>query len=135
LADEDALGDLGDPFDNRVKAQVTQRLLLLRRSLPHLFAAGDYEPLEVTGERATHIVAFARTNEDRFLVAIASRVTAGMPSGDKSSWWRDTAIKLPRKSLPNDLTCHIQHQRVQVSGGSISASKALDKLPVAVLVN
>src|SRR5215831_7786835 len=135
LADEAELGDLDDPFDSRVKAHVTQRLLLLRRSLPHLFAAGDYQPLEVTGDRAMHIVAFARTNEDRFVVTIASRVTAAMPPGDKASWWLDTAIKLPHKSLPDDLTCHIQHQRVQVSGGAICVSKALDKLPVAVLVN
>jgi len=135
LTDEDDFEDFDDPFDNRVKARVTQRLLLLRRSLPHLFAAGDYEPLEVTGDRAMHIVAFARANEDRFLVTIASRVTAAMQLRDKALWWRDTVIKLPHKSLPDDLTCHIQHQRVQVSGGAIRASKALDKLPVAVLVN
>jgi (1->4)-alpha-D-glucan 1-alpha-D-glucosylmutase len=140
LADADAfenhdhLDALGDPFDNRVKSLVTRRLLLLRRSLPNLFATGGYEPLEVTGERAMHVVAFARTHEDRLSVTIASRITATSRS-DKLSWWRDTAVRLPQKHTEIDLSCQIVRRPIQVTGGAIPVSKALEKLPVAVLVN
>jgi (1->4)-alpha-D-glucan 1-alpha-D-glucosylmutase len=126
---------LSDPFDNRIKALVTRRLLLLRRSLPNLFANGGYEPLEVTGERAMRVVAFARTHEDRLSVTIASRITGLPESRDKLSWWRDTAIQLPRKTRQIDVSCQIVRQAIQVTGGAIPVSKALEKLPVAVLVS
>jgi len=135
LAEADHFGDFADPFDNRLKALVTRRLLLLRRSLPHLFAGGSYEPLEVVGPRAAHIVAFARSDGERHSTTIASRVTASMPKDDKAQWWRDTAIQLPYENGQNELVCHIGRHRVRTGGGVIRAADALEKLPVAVLVN
>ena len=44
--------------DPRTKLLVTQRLLHVRRRLSHLWAQGDYVPLEVSGLLADHIVAF-----------------------------------------------------------------------------
>jgi (1->4)-alpha-D-glucan 1-alpha-D-glucosylmutase len=46
--------------DGRVKAYVTWHLLHLRRAHRTTFLDGSYAPLEVRGERAEHVVAFAR---------------------------------------------------------------------------
>src|SRR5262249_38276562 len=135
LGELDTFEDFGDPFDNRLKALVTRRLLLLRRTHPALFASGKYQPLEVVGEHATHVVAFERTEGGRSSWTIASRITAIAPSDGKAQWWRDTAIKLSDEDRHKDLTCHISQHRVHVDGGLIRVADALEKLPVAVLVN
>jgi (1->4)-alpha-D-glucan 1-alpha-D-glucosylmutase len=135
LTDAEHQEDFTDPFDNRLKAVVTQRLLLLRRTEPGLFVAGSYLPAEVVGERAAHIVAFARTDGPRHVVTIASRVTAGTESANKSQWWLDTAIKLPYENVNEHLTCYIGGHQVQSDDGMIVVAHALEKLPVAVLVN
>jgi (1->4)-alpha-D-glucan 1-alpha-D-glucosylmutase len=46
--------------DGRVKAFVTWRLLHLRRERPETFLDGSYVPLDTTGTRAEHLVAFVR---------------------------------------------------------------------------
>jgi (1->4)-alpha-D-glucan 1-alpha-D-glucosylmutase len=48
--------------DGRVKAYVTWRLLHLRRERPETFLDGAYEPLETTGTRAEHVLAFRRND-------------------------------------------------------------------------
>ncbi len=48
--------------DGRVKAYVTWRLLHLRRERPETFLDGSYEPLETTGTRAEHVLAFRRND-------------------------------------------------------------------------
>jgi (1->4)-alpha-D-glucan 1-alpha-D-glucosylmutase len=135
LADPGVIEEFGDPFDNRLKALVTRRLLHLRRNHPHLFAAGGYQPLEVVGAKASHIVAFARSDGDQQCVTIASRITASIASADRASWWRDTAIKMPQNTSAEDLVCHIALRRVPTRDGLVHAAHALEKLPVAVFVN
>jgi (1->4)-alpha-D-glucan 1-alpha-D-glucosylmutase len=135
LREADHQEDFADPFDSRLKALVTHRLLMLRRSESRLFAAGSYLPAEVVGQRAAHIVAFARTDGARHMLTIASRVTAGSESVDKSQWWLDTAIKLPYGNANEELTCCIGGRRVRSDDGMITVAQALEKLPVAVLVN
>jgi (1->4)-alpha-D-glucan 1-alpha-D-glucosylmutase len=135
LDDVEQLEDFGDPFDNRLKALVTHRLLLLRRSLPGLFLAGSYEPAEVVGERATHIVAYARTDGTSRAVMIASRTVAGSFKTEKSQWWLDTAIKLPYGAERHELICCIGRHRVKSDDGLIRVAEALEKLPVAVLLS
>ena len=44
------------------KLYVIRKLLQLRRDDPELFAQGDYQPLQVDGERKEHVFAFARTS-------------------------------------------------------------------------
>ena len=46
--------------DGRIKQALIARTLALRRSTPELFAEGSYEPLEVRGTFADHVIAFAR---------------------------------------------------------------------------
>ncbi|MEP0546217.1 MAG: malto-oligosyltrehalose synthase [Rhodothermales bacterium] len=71
----DALRDLVDGQDERVKLFVTARLLRLRRAHPDLFA-GDYRALEPEGEGAEHWIAYARETEDDALVVLVPRFPA-----------------------------------------------------------
>jgi (1->4)-alpha-D-glucan 1-alpha-D-glucosylmutase len=49
-----------DPCDPRLKLFVTWRALQFRRQHADLFRMGDYIPLEVDGQQARHVCAFAR---------------------------------------------------------------------------
>ncbi len=60
--------------DGREKLFATQRLLALRRAFPELFAEGDYQPLEIEGEKSSHLCAFARSWEDLSLVVMVPRL-------------------------------------------------------------
>src|SRR3984893_4420952 len=46
--------------NGHVKLAWTRHLLRLRNELADVFASGDYEPLEVSGPHADHVMAFAR---------------------------------------------------------------------------
>lgn len=46
--------------DGQLKLAWTRHLLKLRNELPDVFARGDYQPLQVRGAHADHVVAFAR---------------------------------------------------------------------------
>jgi (1->4)-alpha-D-glucan 1-alpha-D-glucosylmutase len=82
------------------KLQLIARLLGLRGKNPEPFLAGSYRPLEITGQRAGHILAFERAHESRTLrVAIAIRLGRVLVESGAAQvpadWWGDTAIVLP----------------------------------------
>ncbi|MDM0013294.1 malto-oligosyltrehalose synthase [Variovorax sp. J22P168] len=88
--------------DGRAKLWLIWRLLSLRRRRPLLFREGSYEPLEVRGEHAGHVIAFLRRHEGQVLVLIAVRLHAQLdraaggrqpPLGGKV--WGDTRVLLP----------------------------------------
>ncbi len=80
--------------DGRVKAKLTAAALKARIQAPALFTTGRYMPLEVTGSKRDHVVAFARADGDgRFAVVVAPRLTLGllgdkaeMPMPDAGAW-------------------------------------------------
>lgn len=85
--------------DGRIKLFLTLLGLRARRLLPELFTEGEYEPLQVTGQFARHVVAFVRRAGEAAAIVVAPRLTVGIvgfggppPLGDA---WRDTTIRLP----------------------------------------
>lgn len=63
--------------DGRVKQGVIRALLHLRAASPEVFAAGDYQPVEVTGPRGAEVLAFQRGQDDRaVLVVVPLRAAA-----------------------------------------------------------
>jgi (1->4)-alpha-D-glucan 1-alpha-D-glucosylmutase len=125
-----------DATDSGIKLLVTHRLLDARRSAARLFVDGRYEPLEVRGPRAEHVVAFARIEGDRAAVTIAPRLMRERQVGveQEASWWGDTAINLPQK-----LRDHAW--RAVLMGGDVTGeaelpvANLLRPLPVAVLMS
>jgi (1->4)-alpha-D-glucan 1-alpha-D-glucosylmutase len=98
-----------------------RQALHLRRKMPDIFGpAGSYEPLQVKGGKAEHVLAFARGGR---AVSILPRLPFSL--GGK---WEDTMITLPEGTWNNILT----HK--QVPGGPLEVSKLLHDFPVALLV-
>jgi (1->4)-alpha-D-glucan 1-alpha-D-glucosylmutase len=82
------------------KQQLVVQLLQLRREHRDVFFAGDYRPLQVTGERAGHVLAFERSHPTgSLLVAVAFRLGRALVENPQvplaETWWSDTAIALP----------------------------------------
>jgi (1->4)-alpha-D-glucan 1-alpha-D-glucosylmutase len=97
--------------DGRIKLYLTSKVLNLRKQRPELFQEGEYIPLEIVGERAKHLFAFARTHEEQMIIVAVPRLCAQllgseprMPCGEEI--WQDTRIEIPGQAtgLRNLLT-------------------------------
>ena len=82
-----------------LKQQVIAKSLRLRQQKPALFRYGDYLPLTVTGERADHVIAYARVTPrirgGDALIVIAPRLALRLPDDAEAAWFTDTTIALP----------------------------------------
>lgn len=112
--------------DGAVKLAVTRQALAVRGEMPEVFSAGEYLPLEATGERADHVVAYARRTGDETVVVAVPRLVGQL--GEKPDWG-NTAIPLPRGTgWRNRLT------GAEVEGGdAVMAATLFADLPVALL--
>jgi (1->4)-alpha-D-glucan 1-alpha-D-glucosylmutase len=121
--------------DGREKLFVTARLLALRRANPELFAAGDYQPIEIVrgdngGGNADRLCAFARRHGERVLVAAVPHLVWGLYKGGAAAEWGATEILLPAaKGWRNIFTGErlAGRERVRVA-------ELFGEFPVAVLV-
>jgi (1->4)-alpha-D-glucan 1-alpha-D-glucosylmutase len=102
------------------KLLVVSRALRARRDSPELFEG--YEPVEVTGSAASHVVAADRGGA----VPVATR----LPVRLAQTGWGDTALRLPTGAWRDLLTgSHL----VSTAEG-VPAAEVLRQLPVALLV-
>jgi len=101
-ADADLAGLAGDLLeqrqDGRVKLYVIRRGLAYRREHAQLFLRGNYVPLEVSGARANHVCAFARSHAEEEAIVVVPRLLSpliglGMPLG--AQVWGEDAVILP----------------------------------------
>src|SRR5205814_366101 len=83
------------------KLFVTSRALAFRRAEPAIFERGAYVPLEARGERARHVVAFARVDGRKATIAAAGRFFLGLGAGERTPVGREAfgggALVLPRE--------------------------------------
>ena len=128
--------------DGRVKLLVTHVGLRLRREAPDLFLEGEYVPLEVDGEWADHLFAFARHHAGEILVVAVPRlpVTLERASGadllDPEAWG-DTRITAPAellagRALRNLFTDTVLQPRSGSERAGMYVGEALDGFPVAL---
>ena len=125
-----------------MKLLVTWRALQARRERLDLFIDGSYEPLEVIGDRARHVVAFARRLGDKGSITIASRLTYGLSGTDRPPTgpdvWGHTRVVVPA-TLGARWRCAISGQVLRgerrSEGVALELSGVLNQLPVAVLEN
>ncbi len=123
--------------DGRLKLFLIARVLEGRRQYLEVFEQGSYQPLNVTGQYANHIIAFARTYKEITLIVIAPRFLTSVvelnqfPLGEQV--WGDTAVEIPNGS---ESTWHemITDQSIP-SGDSIKIGQILTQFPVALIVN
>jgi (1->4)-alpha-D-glucan 1-alpha-D-glucosylmutase len=132
----------GSPESGRAKLWLAWRLLCLRKRMPQLFRDGSYEPLEVRGACAGHVVAFLRRDQGRAMVVMAVRLFAtlerhrrlgerGLPLGEAA--WGDTQVLLPADLRVESLEDVISGAR-HPGGGAIAVADALRVFPGALLV-
>ncbi len=82
--------------DRNCKLLFVRELLRLRKSAPSIFASGSYDVLQVSGDKADHVLAFERRHAGETLTcAVLLRAgraiieAGGLPDRD---WWGDTKI-------------------------------------------
>ncbi|MCQ0986756.1 malto-oligosyltrehalose synthase [Jiella marina] len=139
IDDENSFAEaMADWRSGVVKARMTRAALTFRRDSPDLFTKGAYIPLVASGERAAHVVAFARRSEDgRTVIAIAPRLTYGLLAGGDDPLEACRGWEGTRLSLGDGL--ETRSWRNIFTGAELDAASdlALDavfaELPVAIL--
>jgi (1->4)-alpha-D-glucan 1-alpha-D-glucosylmutase len=86
--------------DGRVKLYLIWKTLNLRKQASDLFTHGDYVPLLVQGDKAKHLIAFARRTSNSTAVVIAPRLCAQLWGASETfpadnSLWKNTRVELP----------------------------------------
>lgn len=119
--------------DGRIKTYVLWRGLGLRRREPELFQNGEYIPLQVIGQHAKNVVAFARRYQDRAVMVAVPRLCAQLTNGEMRlpcgpEVWQDTRIQVSEKKLRNVFT----GQMVETPGNEVPLSWILGEFPVGL---
>jgi malto-oligosyltrehalose synthase len=117
--------------DGREKLFVTSRLLALRREHPDLFAASDYQPLDIgEGRNSDRLCAFARPHSAGTLVTAVPRLVYGLYRDGSVADWGATDIALPSAgSWRNIFTGEILEGRDRMRAGDMFRD-----FPVAVMI-
>ena len=91
--------------DGSAKLYVTYKVLSFRRAHAEIFREGTYRPLNVTGEKAAYLCAYARVHSSGTVIALVPRLFARL-FGEESSLplgedvWGNTIVELPH-DLPS----------------------------------
>ena len=122
--------------DGRLKQLLIKRVLELRKQLPALFSEGVYQPLEVAGPMAAHVVAFARYRQDSVaIVAICRHTVRFMAADDRYALpflqCTNTEIYVPAECC--GIYSDVLQDRTLSIQPATNASAILDVLPVALL--
>ena len=127
--------------DGAIKMFIASEALRFRRDHTELFSQGSYTGLAPEGNRARHVVAFARAIENQSMVALTGRFflklcnSHGKPIGDV---WGNTTVALPRKtrheSFQDVFTGQtITAQRSEDGSLVLPLNKVFSQCPVALL--
>jgi (1->4)-alpha-D-glucan 1-alpha-D-glucosylmutase len=124
--------------DGRIKQTVIARALAARRASPRLFAEGSYEPIEVEGPLARHVVGFARRLGDEIALTVVCRLTANLLAGDTLSIqrlrWSGTRLRLPSQCRAAQLCDALTGTDFDgQDAGDLAA--LLGRLPIALVVS
>ncbi len=134
-------GDLGPRLlasveDGRIKLFLIRRLLRLRAAHPRLFASGDYVPLELTGPRTRHAIAFLRRETEADILVVVPRFVTGLVPGAEPpvgrAVWTDTHIVLGDDAA--GLWYDAMTAEALNADGGLAVGDVLARFPVGVLV-
>ena len=126
-------------LDGRAKLWVIARSLALRRRDPELFERGGYTALAASGEKAAHVVAFARQHAGRSVIVVAGRLflqlvgdPGRLPIG--AEVWQDTAIDLaPLGGGTGRFIDALTGGTVTAAAGRLALGRAFGDFPGALL--
>ncbi|SCY72561.1 malto-oligosyltrehalose synthase [Microvirga guangxiensis] len=119
--------------DGRIKQQILTALMRDRAETPGLYAEGDYQVIQVEGERASQVVAFFRGHGDEKLAVIVPRLWTSLPSAEQLQFnqtaWLGMSVSLPEGHWRNVIT----GSSIQSGGDGHPLSAILSPFPFAVL--
>lgn len=122
--------------DGVPKMWLLHRLLQLRRSAPALFRDGDYQPLEVSGPAAGHLVAFARRRGEAALVVVVPRLPLTILEAHSDPRLDPAAIAGSHVTLPGGvgggLADRLTGRPAAIADGRLDPSDALLAFPAGV---
>jgi (1->4)-alpha-D-glucan 1-alpha-D-glucosylmutase len=132
--------------DGRVKLHVTRTALATRAAQRELFTNGDYLPLEVAGEHAEHVIAFARRRADEWALVVVPRWLArlallrhapadGLPPCEPplgQDVWGDTRVELPADA-PRSWRNALTGETVLAGDEGLAVAVVFETLPVGLL--
>lgn len=124
--------------DARVKQWLIRGVLSVRNVQPQIFSRGAYIPLEVEGEHADKVIAFARRYEGDYMIIVAPvRAAALLEECDvplvPAQQWGDTRVRLPSPLNENTLTGIFSSRDIQPKGGCVAVADVLADYPVNLL--
>ena len=129
-----------EPADGLIKLFVTWRALALRAARRAVFERGEHVAVEVEGERAAQVIAFARRCEEGAVLAVTGRWFArcdrdhGPPAGEL---WRGTRLILPESlrevRFRDALAGHELSATLEDGHGHLPLEEVFRHLPVALL--
>ncbi|MFC3607322.1 malto-oligosyltrehalose synthase [Stutzerimonas tarimensis] len=123
--------------DGRIKQWIISRTLAFRQACPALFTAGSYVPLEVEGDQAERVLAFAREHAGDWLVVVVARLGAPL-LGDATTptinpaRWGNTRIRMPQALDGRALTPLFGGIECVSEQASLGMALALESLPLAI---
>ena len=120
--------------DGAIKQTMIAQTLALRKSQAPVFEIGDYVPLEITGARRDHVLAFVRKAGDAaVLIAVPLHCAAALWEADRPlpspAWWADTLI-----CSPVDLSSRTPQGMTRIMGAGLLASEIFMTAPFAARV-
>ena len=126
--------------DGRIKLYVIYQALNFRKSSLDLFLQGDYLPLAAQGDRGENILAFARKQENNWVLAVAARfftqiANPGQPPIGREVWG-ESLLMLPLGAPGEwvDILTGKNHEADQSKPSpSLPLQKIFQNLPVAFL--
>ncbi len=127
---------MSNPSDDRLKLYVTTRALRFRCARNELFSAGEYVPLNASGSRSNHVIAFARKLGETKAVVIASRFFTRLmddlrlPIGEEV--WKESVVTIgnEEETVYRDVFTGLD---VRAVNGALPLAKVLGHMPVALL--
>jgi (1->4)-alpha-D-glucan 1-alpha-D-glucosylmutase len=88
--------------DGRIKLFLIASALRTRKAHPALYQRGSYRPLAASGRFKAHVIAFARTHEQRCCITVVPRLVTGLVDAHQYPLgrpvWRDTKVVFPEKT-------------------------------------
>jgi (1->4)-alpha-D-glucan 1-alpha-D-glucosylmutase len=125
--------------DGSIKLYLVWKVLSLRKQRAELFQNGGYMPLEIAGERAKHLFAFARRHDSSTVVVAVPRFCAQLLGGEPrmpigEDIWQDTRFTVPGPGVGfrNLLTGELL---ATAEDGACFAKQLFNNFPVTLLIS
>jgi (1->4)-alpha-D-glucan 1-alpha-D-glucosylmutase len=112
--------------------------LSARRAHKSLFSDGDYIPLQIAGQRQEHLCAFARCQEEAWVLVVIPRLLTrliqpgGLPVGQ--AVWGEDRVLLPENAPLNWVNIFTaENIKVNKAENGLAVSEVLHVFPLALL--